>query len=118
MVRSIWTPYASGHRKTDVEFFRLAATHLTSVSLIPMRPFERRYGDPHRSYSCARRSSSSSWCTIPLAMAVVLTPELLGRFEAGAALLRATARGRPQWLREPPPEAREIAVELQRQPKL
>jgi hypothetical protein len=45
-------------------------------------------------------------------MTVVVTPEILGRFEPGLARLRATARGRPQWLREPPPEVRELPVEL------
>ena len=43
---------------------------------------------------------------------LVLTPPLLGRFMAGSAVLRATARGRPQWLREPPPTIREVAVTI------
>jgi hypothetical protein len=49
-------------------------------------------------------------------MAVGLTPALLARFEPGTALLRATATGRPQWLRTPPPEVREVPVELPRDP--
>ena len=48
-------------------------------------------------------------------MAVVVTPELLGRFEPGAALVRATAHGRSQWLRTPPPEVREVAIEIVQQ---
>ena len=48
-------------------------------------------------------------------MAVVVTPELLGRFEPGAALVRATAHGRSQWLRTPPPEVREVAIEIRQQ---
>ncbi len=47
-------------------------------------------------------------------LAVVLTPELLGRFRVGPVLVRAVARGRPQWLREPPPTVREVALEIQR----
>ena len=45
---------------------------------------------------------------------VVLTPELLARCQAGAAKVRATATGRPQWLRLPPPVVRESAVEIRR----
>lgn len=41
-----------------------------------------------------------------------LTTTQMSRFEAGAAVLRAEARGRPQWLREPPPVVREVAVTL------
>lgn len=41
---------------------------------------------------------------------VALTPQLLDGFEPGAALLRATAVGRPQWLRVPPPTVREQPV--------
>jgi hypothetical protein len=47
-------------------------------------------------------------------LAVVLTPEQLERFRAGPVLVRAVARGRPQWLREPPPTVRERALEIQR----
>ncbi len=43
---------------------------------------------------------------------LALTPELLARFGAGAATLRATATGRPQWMRLPPPLVREAAVEI------
>lgn len=50
------------------------------------------------------------------ALTVTLTPELLARFEDGPARVRATATGSAQWLRVPPPEVREIAVELRRAP--
>jgi hypothetical protein len=43
---------------------------------------------------------------------VALTREQLSRFLAGPATLRATATGRPQWLRLPPPTVREVAVEI------
>ncbi|HEU0077237.1 MAG TPA: hypothetical protein VFQ76_06285 [Longimicrobiaceae bacterium] len=47
-------------------------------------------------------------------LAVVLAPELLERFREGPVLVRAVARGRPQWLREPPPTVRELALEIRR----
>jgi hypothetical protein len=49
------------------------------------------------------------------APSVALPPELLARFGEGAALLRATATGRPQWLRLPPPLVREAVVEIRRE---
>jgi hypothetical protein len=49
------------------------------------------------------------------AQSVVLTPEALSRFRSGAAILRATATGRPQWTRLPPPTVRESSVEIRRE---
>jgi hypothetical protein len=46
---------------------------------------------------------------------VVLTSEQLARFLPGPATVRATATGRPQWLRLPPPTVREAAVDIQRE---
>jgi hypothetical protein len=40
---------------------------------------------------------------------------MLARFEPGTATLRATAVGRPQWLRVPPPTVREQPVIIQSQ---
>ena len=45
---------------------------------------------------------------------VSLTPEMLARFAAGPATLRATATGRAQWLRTPPPTVREIPVVIEK----
>jgi hypothetical protein len=45
---------------------------------------------------------------------VRLTPDLLARFDDGPATLRATALGRPQWLRTPPPTVRERTVVIDR----
>lgn len=42
----------------------------------------------------------------------VLTDEVLNHFQPGRAKLRATAVGRHQWMRLPPPVVREITVEL------
>jgi hypothetical protein len=43
---------------------------------------------------------------------VVLTPAMLQPFIAGPATLRATALGRSQWLRVPPPTVREMAITI------
>ena len=45
---------------------------------------------------------------------VVVTGDTLARFGPGSAVVRATATGRPQWLRLPPPTVREVVVELDR----
>ncbi|MEP6571385.1 MAG: hypothetical protein ABJD11_01775 [Gemmatimonadota bacterium] len=47
------------------------------------------------------------------AFSVVLPAELWNRFHSGAASLRATAIGRSQWLRTPPPTVRERTITLQ-----
>lgn len=44
----------------------------------------------------------------------VVTPEVLARLQNGPAVLRATAFGRMQLSRVPPPVVREVAVEIQR----
>jgi len=48
---------------------------------------------------------------------VVLSPAQLSRFDAGPARLRATAYGRPQWLRTPPPVVREQEVLIALRPR-
>lgn len=45
---------------------------------------------------------------------LVITPEVLGRFQNGPGQLRATAIGRMQLSHTPPPVVREMAVEIQR----
>jgi hypothetical protein len=45
-------------------------------------------------------------------MTVTLTPELLTGFGSGPAQLRATALGRPEFGRTPPPLVREVSVEI------
>jgi hypothetical protein len=45
-------------------------------------------------------------------LTVALTPELLAGFEPGPAQLRATAEGRMQFGRTPPPMVREASVEI------
>jgi hypothetical protein len=50
--------------------------------------------------------------TIHGSFSVVLSRELLARFHAGAGVLRVTARGGPQWLREPTPLVQNLVVEI------
>lgn len=45
---------------------------------------------------------------------VTITPELLERFDPGAATLRLTGFGGPKFFRTPPPRVREFAVQLRR----
>ncbi|HKR60861.1 MAG TPA: hypothetical protein VJS64_14160 [Pyrinomonadaceae bacterium] len=45
---------------------------------------------------------------------VVLDPQLIERFEPRPAVVRATAVGRHQWMRLPPPVIREIVVGIRR----
>ena len=65
------------------------------------------------------RISGNGWASFdprprPGSLRVVLTPEQLATFHDGAATVRATATGRPQFMRLPPPTVREAAVELRR----
>ena len=43
---------------------------------------------------------------------VTLEPAMLAEFDAGPAVLRASAVGRPQWLRVPPPTVRELPITI------
>jgi len=52
--------------------------------------------------------------TVQGGLSVRVTPEMLASFTEGPAVVRATLRGRPQWMREPPPLVREIGVRLNR----
>jgi len=54
--------------------------------------------------------------TVKGTLSVTLTQETIARFVPGPALVRATARGRPQWLREPPPLVRETEVVIDSPP--
>ncbi|HYJ89490.1 MAG TPA: hypothetical protein VEW46_25740 [Pyrinomonadaceae bacterium] len=43
----------------------------------------------------------------------IVTEDVLDQFDGGKAWLRATAVGRPQWTRLPPPVIKELVVEIQ-----
>ena len=90
----------SGRTHADVRVELVQGTHAETLAVQFVRGNEWGSIDPR-----TRRASQR----------VVLTPEVLSRFESGAAVLRATATGRPQWTRLPPPTVRETAVEIARE---
>jgi hypothetical protein len=61
-----------------------------------------------------RTSRNASYDPFPKhgSQSVVLTRERLSRFVPGAAVVRATAIGSPQWMRTPPPTVREARVTI------
>lgn len=95
-IHSAVVSYARG--PVDVQIELIQGEHSETLAKLSTRPNEWSLYDP--------RTQSAE-------VTVMLTPELLASFQAGAALVRATAVGRPQWTRLPPPVVRELAVEIQ-----
>ncbi len=91
---------SSGRTPVEVRVELIQGTHAETLAVQHVPDNEWAAIDPR-----ARRASQT----------VVLTPDILSRFRDGAALVRATATGRPQWLRLPPPTVRESAVEIRRE---
>lgn len=91
---------SSGRTHVDVRVELIQGTHAETLAAQTVPGNEWGSIDPRARHGLQR---------------VVLTPEVLSRFQAGAAVLRATATGRPQWLRLPPPTVRETAVEIPRE---
>jgi len=88
----------SGRTQVDVQVELIQGGHVEEISNLFLRGNELAFFDP--------RSQHAS-------QTVVLTKELLNRFQPGVARLRATATGREQWTRLPPPTVRELDVEIQ-----
>jgi hypothetical protein len=86
---------SSGRVPVDVSLEMIQGTHAETVGVARVPANGESFWDPR---------------SRPASMAVVFTPEVLSHFAAGPLLVRATARGRPQWLREPPPLVRELQV--------
>src|SRR3954469_24334463 len=91
---------SSGRTTVDVRVELIQDSYAETLAVQRMRGNEWAAIDP-RTQSAAQR--------------VVLTPELLSRFHTGTATLRATATGRSQWLRLPPPTVREYLVVIRRE---
>lgn len=87
----------SGRTVVDVRLELAQGEHVESLAARRVERNRDAASDPR-----SRRAS----------LAAAVTPELLGRFRPGPAVVRATARGRPQWLRVPPPTVREVPVEI------
>ena len=91
----------SGRTHVDVRVELIQGSHAETLALQTVPGNEWASFDP-RTRGASQR--------------VVVTPEILSRFREGAALLRATATGRRQWMRLPPPTVRESPVEIRRDP--
>ena len=89
----------SGRTTIDVRLELIQGAHSETLAVRRVRGNEWAFFDP--------RPTKGS-------QTVVLTPELLSRFADGAATVRATATGRPQWTRLPPPTVRQSEVEIRR----
>ena len=91
---------SSGRTHVDVRVELIQGTHAETLTAQTVPGSEWGAIDPRARHGIQR---------------VMLTPEVLSRFREGAAVLRATATGRPQWTRLPPPTVRETAVEIRRE---
>lgn len=88
----------SGRTMVDVEVDLIQGTHSERLLRLHLSGNELAFFDPR-----AQHGSDT----------VVLTSEILSKFQPGPARLRAVATGREQWTRLPPPTVRELAVEIQ-----
>ena len=73
----------------------------------------------HTEVVAVQRVQKNEWAfldprTREAAQTAILTDDLLGRFAGGKAIVRATAIGRQQFGRLPPPMVREVSVNIQR----
>ena len=75
--------------------------------------------DDHAEIVAVQRVQKNEWALLDprpreATQTAVLTDDLLARFEGGQAIVRATAIGRSQFGRLPPPLVREVFVNIQR----
>jgi len=91
---------SSGRTTVDVVVELIQGTHSERLLNLRLKGNELGFFDPRKRYG------SDS---------VTITPELLSKFEPGAARLRSVATGRHQWFRLPPPTVREFDVVIQKQ---
>jgi hypothetical protein len=75
----------------------IQGTHAETVAVALVRPNANPFWDPRNK---------------PDSMSAVVSPAVLSHFASGPMLVRATARGAPQWMREPPPLVRDVSVEI------
>jgi hypothetical protein len=87
----------SGRATVDTELELIQPSHAETLAVLFVRGHENASYDPR---------------TINAAKSVTLTTEQLAHFRPGHAVLRATANGRSQWLRIPPPVIAERSVEI------
>jgi hypothetical protein len=87
----------SGRTQVDVEVDLIQGAHSERLQHLHLTGNNLAFFDPRQQHG------SDS---------VVLTSEILSRFQPGAARLRAVATGREQWTRLPSPTVREFEVEI------
>jgi len=88
---------SSGRVTVDVRLELIQGAHAETLGILNLRGNELGFFDP--------RSKQAS-------QKVTISNDVLTRFHAGEAQLRATAIGRHQFFRLPPPVVRELRVEV------
>ena len=88
---------SSGRTPVDVDVDLIQGTHSERLFSLRVRGNEFGFFDPRTQHG---------------SKTIALTPEVLSRFQSGAARLRSVATGRHQWFRLPPPTVRELDVQL------
>ena len=89
---------SSGRTTVDVQVQLIQHSHSQTLFTLQLKGNELGFFDP--------RTKSADKIEI-------ITTDQLSGFQPGAATLRATATGRHQWMRLPPPTVREVIVEIQ-----
>jgi len=90
---------SSGRTAVDVVVELTQGTHSEKLLNLHVHGNELGFFDPRKQHG------SDS---------VILTREILSKFQPGAARLRSVATGRHQWFRLPPPTVREFDVVIQK----
>jgi hypothetical protein len=94
-VASVVRVLTSGRTPIDVRLELVQGTHSELLADLRVAPSRDAFYDPR-----TRQGT----------MAPSFTSEFLAHFQPGPAIVRATALGRPQWMRTPPPVIQEIPV--------
>jgi len=90
---------SSGRTPVDVKVELIQGTTAETLFTVKVRGNELGFFDPRPQHATQQG---------------YITNSQLKSFATGAATIRATATGRPQWMRLPPPTVRDLAVELRR----
>jgi len=90
---------SSGRTPVDVKVELIQGSTVETLFVLHVRGNELGFFDPR-----PRHASQTGY----------LTNYLLSPFSSAPAIIRATAVGRPQWMRLPPPTIRELIVEVRK----
>lgn len=94
-VASVVRVVTSGRTPIDVRLELVQGTHSELLADLRVAPSRDGFWDPRTRQGMMTPS---------------FTTEFLAHFQAGPAIVRATALGKPQWMRTPPPTVQEIPV--------